>query len=227
MECLGFDINKMQDEQIKYLMERIVISGSLTTSEKQIRNQNKEECVNHMIEQWFSNPEIFLQMFIWDADTKDWHQNTTQEQLFEMINDHESVIWSNDTDENGKKNEFVNGLITVRQAFKSLNDDETIAWNMFKEQMAEKLNMSLPPEAMSQSGFPSKLQFISDLLRKLYHCYAGEIDFGGNIGTCGIRMPLHHTLQWEQHFTQLLYQRASLVEVLSSFTLEQLTCYGW
>ena len=215
------DLNKVQ-----YLMERIVISGPLTTSEKQSREQLKKERVDHLIENWFSNPDFFVQLFIWDADIQEWHQNISRNELLQMTDEYETIIWSQENESN-QKIELIKGIITVRQTFKSLNEMETVSWNLFKEQMATKLNIILPPEAMSCKGFPSKLLFISDLLRKLYHCYAGEIDFGGNIGKCGIRLPLFHTTEWEMYFTELLRQKAPLTEVLASFTLEQLLYYGW
>lgn len=211
------------ESQIQFMLERLIINGPLTINERHERAQTKEEVVNRMISRWFQTPEMIQNLLQWDADTTEWHQNMSRDELLQQVQDYESIIWNNDECQLDKHQELIDGLITVRQAFRSLTVDEANQWNQWKLQ----LNPQLPKDAFSKDGFPSKLIFLSDILRKLYHSYAGEVDFGGSIGKCGIRMNLHHTQEWEDKFTELLRRCAPLREIMRTFTMEQLLTYGW
>ena len=209
------------------MVERLVMGGPLTTEERLERSTQKDVVVNRMVAQWLSDPEFLPYLLTWDANPMDWQQGASDEMLSEEIEQCDGRIWVDGEVQPNAKRDFVRGLILIRQRYRSLTDEEANAWNEQKRQIAELGGFYLSEEAMSRPGYPSRLLFISDLLRKLYHCYAGEVDFGGSVGRCGIRANLHHTMEWETQFTEKLRRGAPLSELLMTFTMEDLVNYGW
>lgn len=209
---------------IQAIVERIIVGGPLAPTERISRVITKNTVLNTMIHRWLENPEFILNLLRWDSQTDDWYKDVSEEVLVGAINDIEEKYGIS---ESCTKDEFIRGIILIRQTFHSMNPEDAEMWNNQKRQIAELAGYHLSNDALSQSGYPSRLLFLFDVLRKLYNCFVGEIDFGVPIGPCGIRSSLHHTDEWETGFTDLLNRGLPMFEILDSFTFDQLLTYGW